>query len=679
MKKFYRPDIDGLRALSIISVLIYHLQFNYNDTLILKGGFIGVDIFFVISGYLIGALIFREYKEKNQIFLRVFYERRIRRILPVLLLTMIFTIIGGWFLLLPSNNYTIGLKDLSIQQLFSLLFVSNIYFWNLSQRYGEPESFLNPFLHTWSLSIEEQFYILFPLVCLILYKFPKKFIFNFFLFGFLFSLLITQYASTKYISAIFYLIPFRAWEILAGILLAYREIFYERDVKNNKFHSILLVVGLFLVIFSFFFFDDKFISVFKYKFHHPSIVSTIPIIGTCLIIWFGNKNFLITKFLSKKILINIGLISYSLYLWHYPIINFFRIISDFDKTYIKFSIVIISVVFSIISYYFFEKRLRDRKKLSFKKFNIIILPLIGFILFFNFFSIKNNGYENRLKLSNFQKKILTNDNFQVDNLIFNEENNKKNILIVGNSHAKDFFRSIKQNKKLSKGYTFSLIHTQLDCLKSSVKLNINTCSGKRQEIKNNNEYSKIFNSSDIIIIKSRWMVRDLHSLESSIDFLLEENKKIILISSNPEFETDNSYSIKKNEKKNLTLLKKIYYGNLPIIDKFILTYDKKPNDLEKKIIQKNYYLNLKNNKIDEDIKNKLYNFNFINKDFKKNKITYVNYSKYFCDFKNQTCDFSYLGEKIFKDNSGHLTKNGIEFINKIFINKDLTKLIKEKY
>tara|TARA_A100001015_G_scaffold307481_1_gene403478 strand:- start:302 stop:1402 length:1101 start_codon:yes stop_codon:yes gene_type:complete len=366
-------------------------------------------------------------------------------------------------------------------------------------------------------------------------------------------------------------------------------------------------------------------------------------------------------------------------LWHYPIINFFRIISDFDKTYIKFSIVIISVVFSIISYYFFEKRLRDRKKLSFKKFNIIILPLIGFILFFNFFSIKNNGYENRLKLSNFQKKFLTNDNFQVDNLIFNEENNKKNILIVGNSHAKDFFRSIKQNKKLSKGYTFSLIHTQLDCLKSSVKLNINTCSGKRQEIKNNNEYSKIFNSSDIIIIKSRWMVRDLHSLESSIDFLLEENKKIILISSNPEFETDNSYSIKKNEKKNLTLLKKIYYGNLPIIDKFILTYDKKPNDLEKKIIQKNYYLNLKNNKIDEDIKNKLYNFNFINKDFKKNKITYVNYSKYFCDFKNQTCDFSYLGEKIFKDNSGHLTKNGIEFINKIFIDKDLTKLIKEKY
>ena len=158
----YRPEIDGLRAIAVGSVILYHAQIYFLDKQFFPGGFIGVDIFFVISGYLITSIIFKELLYTDNFSYMKFYERRIRRILPVLLFVMMVSIPFAWVYLLPDSFI-----DYSKSILSSLGFISNIYFWFSSQAYGAESNILNPFLHTWSLSVEEQYYILFPIILLI--------------------------------------------------------------------------------------------------------------------------------------------------------------------------------------------------------------------------------------------------------------------------------------------------------------------------------------------------------------------------------------------------------------------------------------------------------------------------------------------------------------------------------
>ena len=169
MKINYRPEIDGLRAISVLAVIFYHADFSLFGHALFQGGFIGVDIFFVISGYLITSLILKEINHTNQFSFKNFYERRIRRILPVLLAIIIISSIVSYFILMPYSLIDYGKSILSV-----ILFSSNIYFWITGSKYGAESEFTKPMLHTWSLSIEEEFYILFPIFFIILIKFYKK-------------------------------------------------------------------------------------------------------------------------------------------------------------------------------------------------------------------------------------------------------------------------------------------------------------------------------------------------------------------------------------------------------------------------------------------------------------------------------------------------------------------------
>ena len=171
MKLNYRPEIDGLRAIAVCAVIFYHTQVTIFNIEPFKGGFIGVDIFFVISGYLITSIILKELLITGTFSFRYFYERRVRRILPALLAVMIVSLPFAWMYLLPSN-----FLDFSKSILYSLGFGSNYYFYSSGQEYGAVSGLLKPFLHTWSLSVEEQFYILFPLVLLIFFKFLKRYL-----------------------------------------------------------------------------------------------------------------------------------------------------------------------------------------------------------------------------------------------------------------------------------------------------------------------------------------------------------------------------------------------------------------------------------------------------------------------------------------------------------------------
>ena len=172
MKINYRPEIDGLRAIAVIAVILYHAQINFFENIFFSGGFIGVDIFFVISGYLITSLIIKELFQTNKFSFTYFYERRFRRLIPVLFFVMLASLPLGWSLLLPTSFVEFAKSIIS-----SIAFGSNFFFYFSEIQYAAEDSFLKPFLHTWSLSVEEQFYIIFPILFMLLFKYFRKNIF----------------------------------------------------------------------------------------------------------------------------------------------------------------------------------------------------------------------------------------------------------------------------------------------------------------------------------------------------------------------------------------------------------------------------------------------------------------------------------------------------------------------
>ena len=193
MKLTYRPEIDGLRAIAVSAVIFYHAQISILGHQPFKGGFIGVDIFFVISGYLITSIILKELITTGTFSFRNFYQRRIRRIIPAILFVMLASSFFAWIYLLPNS-----LIDFSKSIIYSLFFSSNFYFHTSGQEYGALSGLLKPFLHTWSLSVEEQFYILFPVILLITFKYVKKYIIHVLIIGFLISLGLADWSSRNY-------------------------------------------------------------------------------------------------------------------------------------------------------------------------------------------------------------------------------------------------------------------------------------------------------------------------------------------------------------------------------------------------------------------------------------------------------------------------------------------------
>ena len=352
MKINYRPEIDGLRAISVVAVIIYHSQSLIFPEEFLSGGFIGVDIFFVISGYLISSIIFKELKITKKFSFANFYERRSRRILPALFSVLLFSIPLA-YIFLPPKSILLFCESIAS----SIFFISNIYFHFQSINYNSVDSLYIPFLHTWSLSVEEQFYILFPISILIIYKIFKNHILFFLLLGFFISFIFSIWLSYNHPVFNFYMLPSRGWELLSGSILGYIEINFGRKVETNKLNFLFPKIGFFLIIGSFFYFNDTTI--------HPSILTFFPILGVALLIWFANKKELITKILSYKHLVFVGLISYSLYLWHYPILAFLRNTQiDTNHILIKITFILIIFIISLISYSLIEKPCRDKKNNS---------------------------------------------------------------------------------------------------------------------------------------------------------------------------------------------------------------------------------------------------------------------------------------------------------------------------
>ena len=441
MKLTYRPEIDGLRAIAVGAVIMYHAQITFMGHQPFKGGFIGVDIFFVISGYLITSIILKELLTLGSFSFKYFYQRRIRRILPALLVVMFASLPFAWMYLLPSS-----LIDFSKSILYSLGFSSNFYFHYSGQEYEDVSGLLKPFLHTWSLSVEEQFYLLFPIALLIVIKYFRKYLIHTLIIIFLISLFFADWGSKNYPSASFYFIHTRIWELLAGSMLAYFEITLGHRSKHKILNQLFPKIGLFMIVTT--------IIFFKLYFPHPSLHTLPAIVGVCLIIWFSDKDEIITKILSSKILVGIGLISYSLYLWHYPIFAFARITEIFQKSdlVVNLFIAVLIIVLSILSYFFVEKPARNKNH----KFKIVlnsILITIGVLIVANLSIILNGGYKNRVPKILQEVSLKDPWNLLKDSKNQNCYNNKslckfntisnKKVYLVGDSHMASIMFNLK--------------------------------------------------------------------------------------------------------------------------------------------------------------------------------------------------------------------------------------------
>ena len=429
MKISYRPEIDGLRAIAVGIVILYHSKISLFGHKYFEGGFIGVDIFFVISGYLITSIIFKELITTGSLNLKYFYERRVRRILPVLLFVMLVSFLFAWMYLLP-----ISFIDFSNSILYSLGFSSNFFFHYSGQEYASPSGLYKPFLHTWSLSVEEQFYIIFPATLLITFKYFRKYLVHILIIGFLISLGVAEWTSRNYPSTSFYFIHTRLWELLAGSILAYYEILKGHRSNYKTLNLILPMVGLLLIAHSVFFFNDE---IF-----HPSFLTLSSIIGVCLIIWFSNRGEFITRILSSKLFVGIGLISYSLYLWHYPIFAFSRVTGfTFENKIGQILSVVIIFILSVASYYFIEKPFRN-KKYQFKKLLIILIGFIIFLISISFYVIHEDGIKSRIPKI-FHEKLYKYSNKKD---LYQKDNSQK-VALIGDSHAGSLWYNLNEEIK----------------------------------------------------------------------------------------------------------------------------------------------------------------------------------------------------------------------------------------
>lgn len=299
----YRPDIDGLRTIAVVPVVLFHA-----GVAGFSGGFVGVDIFFVISGYLITSIIHSELAN-NRFSIARFYERRARRILPALFAVMLACLITGWFMLTPADY-----EQMAQSILAALLFVSNMWFWQNSGGYFQGASDYLPMLHTWSLAAEEQFYIFFPLFLMALHRFGRRLVLPATLAVVVVSFLLAFWATPKMPSASFYLLPTRIWELGFGCLLA---LGIAPQQMNRTLRELVAAMGLLAIAVPIVIYDHS--TVF------PGLAALPPVLGAALIILAGSTGpTLVGHLLSLRPMLFIGLLSYSLYLWHWPIMAFAR-------------------------------------------------------------------------------------------------------------------------------------------------------------------------------------------------------------------------------------------------------------------------------------------------------------------------------------------------------------------
>ena len=340
----YRKEIDGLRAVAVLPVILSHAGISW-----FSGGYIGVDVFFVISGYLITSIILEE-KKKNIFSIINFYERRARRILPALNVVLIFSTIAA-YIYMPASS----LKEYSQSLVSVTTFSSNIFFY-MTSGYFSQASIEKPLLHTWSLAVEEQYYLFFPIMIVLIGLIGERWLVPSVLLMATISLLFAQLLLSKdAVDANYYLIFSRAWELFFGSIIAFISLRSLHAVRWKM--ELLSILGISMIAYSVVFFDNR--TPF------PGLYTLVPVLGACLIIVFADSKSYVGRFLSRKILVFVGVISYSLYLWHQPLFAFLRLKSIGEpSSYLFVAAILSTFILAFLTWKYVERPFRDKVKFT---------------------------------------------------------------------------------------------------------------------------------------------------------------------------------------------------------------------------------------------------------------------------------------------------------------------------
>ena len=527
----YRPEIDGLRAVAVIPVIFFHAGFS-----LFSGGFVGVDVFFVISGYLITTIILSE-MEQGKFSLVNFYERRARRIIPALFVVMATSLLFAWLWLLPK-----AMQDFSRSLVAVSSFWSNILFWRETD-YWDVASELKPLLHTWSLAVEEQYYVLFPLFLMLMWSFRKRWILATFMLVAGLSLAVAQWGVSHNPVATFYLLPTRAWELAIGAGIAFYFL-YRKEVLRILFSHKLVdeafgLVGLCMIGYSVFVFDKS--TPF------PGLHALVPTIGTGLIILFSSPETISGRLLSSRSLVFIGLISYSAYLWHQPLFAFARYNEFPEPSPWLLSILIVATfILAYITWWLIEKPFRNKAKYSRKK--IFWFVGIGSLCFIAVGAAGNyyDGFKHRSIYTNllvkkyqpdyrvlqqqsweYLRELSGNKEYGVDfneydrKLWFKENDSRRNLLLVGNSHSKDLFNILVNSD-------YAMRHFQV----ARFGVQISDLVNKKTDLFASPNYKQ----AEIVMIVSRYTEADPATLDRVVEMIKNDGKKVAIVKNIYEFD-----------------------------------------------------------------------------------------------------------------------------------------------
>ena len=578
MQNLYRPDIDGLRAISILGVVFFHFKFNF-----FSGGYLGVDIFIVISGYLITSFIFNRLKTKK-FKLTEFLIRRAKRLLPTFFVVLFLCLIFSFFFFLPAELIKFS------KSLISATFLSsNFFFWLFSGYWDESNS--NPLLHTWSLSLEWQFYFIFSIFSIFIWILARRKI-SILTYSIIFIIFIISFVlAVTFLdrSMSFFLLHFRIYEFLIGSF-----IYFIIDKKNliiEKNKNTLSVLAILLIIYSFFVFDSNS--------NVPGYVALLPCLSTALLIYISNS--IVHKFLKNKILVYIGLISYSLYLYHWPVLIFYSWLNIVEINFVlKLILILFSVAISSINYHFLEKPIRVNLKVNiFLRYFFTILVIL--IISFSSLIILNKGYPERISqkknylLNYLNKDVLDHRKFFLEqniDLEFNE--NKKKVLVLGDSNGEDMFMAIKQNAS-EEIYDIEFMKFSAWCFEKSkvsyflsfferVKKRNVFCDRERELFSKN---KKLLADADYIIFSSSWYKGSHLYIEDIIKYINIYAKGKLIISSKTIYFPDISTLIKRIDDSEILNLNKIAYKvKFKYINKINQKLEKKVKSLNLKYLEK---------------------------------------------------------------------------------------------
>ncbi len=514
----YRKEIDGLRAIAVVPVIFFHGGFS-----LVSGGYVGVDVFFVISGYLITSLLVADL-DAGRFSIAYFYERRIRRIIPALLLVILLTLPFAVWYMIPDQ-----VRDFYGSLIAVASFVSNFFFATDAGYFGAAP-LEKPLLHTWSLSVEEQYYVLFPLLLMVSWRHGRASVGRWIAIAAVLSLIIAELSHRLFDPEIaYFLTTGRAWELLLGSLLA----FHADELSERApdwLRELAAMSGLLFIAIGIFGFDQHTPS--------PGVAMLLPTLGAALILVFARSDTFSGRLLGRWPLVAIGLVSYSAYLWHQPIYAIARVGGLYEPNSLLFGVLgVVAILMGGVSYFLVERPFRSKTRFSRRTIFVFGAGSLLLILSIGIAGLVYQPAAHHSLLRNWKKKqmesyalFIRNPALSTTLSTFGDERGQR-ILVIGDSHSKDLFNALHLYREDFTGkYVFRHAAYSPACVKS-----FNSAKPVSPDCDLASASPTLYREAEVIMVSARWNSEMATEIGGFIDHYQRQGKRVVITGRTVEF------------------------------------------------------------------------------------------------------------------------------------------------